>query len=177
MDVKPDKIKMIVGLGNPGKEYESTYHNVGFLFINHLTDKRSSKIKSFEYARADDIIFIKPLTYMNESGKAVFEAMKYFAIKSDEILLVHDDVDITPGEYKFSFGGGSAGHKGVESIIKYLGTKNFWRLRIGIAKYKLREEKKVRVKAEKFVLKNITKEDLKKINLAFDRASGELLGQ
>jgi len=89
---------------------------------------------------------------MNESGKAVKEAVKYFRAKPEEILIIHDDSDIELGKYKISFGRGSAGHQGVESIIKSLGTKNFWRLRIGIRRTK-------RKKAGEFVLKKITPAD------------------
>ena len=124
------QIKLIIGIGNPGKKYERTRHNAGFLFIDEL---ERLKIK---------ITLAKSQSFMNESGRAVVDLIKFYhptgdlpkgdKIKPENILIVHDDIDILWGNYKFSFGRSSAGHKGVESIIKSLKTKNFWRLRIGI---------------------------------------------
>ncbi len=108
---------------------------------------------------------------MNKSGKAVAEAKKRFKVKSEEILIIHDDSDIELGKYKFSFGRGSAGHKGIESIIKALKTKNFWRLRIGIRSKKVGLSAEARrAKAEDFVLKKITKKDLLIFNEVFSNA-------
>jgi PTH1 family peptidyl-tRNA hydrolase len=157
---------MVLGLGNPGARYKNTFHNAGFLFINFLTGKflafkKPSKNKNFEYAAANNLIFVKPLTFMNESGAAAKSAMNHFKIKPAKILAVHDDSDIELGKYKFSFGRGSAGHKGAESVIKSLGTKNFWRLRIGVSR------KSKKTKASDFVLRKISKEDLKKMEEVF----------
>lgn len=135
------KVKLVIGLGNPGKEYEKTYHNVGVLFIDYL-------VKSRAYCQ-----LLKSDVYMNQSGNFVKAALKKYNFKPEEILIVHDDSDIELGKYKISFGRGSAGHRGVESIIKSIGIKNFWRLRIGIRK----EKKK---KAADLVLKKINKKDL-----------------
>lgn len=161
------KIKLILGLGNPGKEYANTYHNVGDLFVRFY-QKELDTNPNLKLQQASGSGF-----YMNEIGKEAFKQSKYFKIRPEEILIVHDDVDIELGKYKFSFGGGSAGHKGIESIIKYLKTEDFWRLRIGIAKYR-GEDKKIKIKAENFVLKEITKADLKKIKSAFEKALLEL---
>ncbi len=97
---------------------------------------------------------------MNESGKAVKEAMKYFKIKPEEILIVHDDSDIELGKYKISFGRGSAGHNGVQSIINNLKTKNFWRLRIGVRPTTNNRRPTTQIKAGDFVLKKISKKNL-----------------
>src|SRR3989344_4515337 len=102
------KVKLIIGLGNPGKEYKRTRHNAGFLFIDEL---ERLKIK---------IILAKSQSFMNESGRAVADLIKFYKVKPESILIVHDDIDILWGNYKFSFGRSSAGHKGVESIIKVL---------------------------------------------------------
>ncbi len=159
MEIKP---RLIVGLGNPGGKYDRTYHNVGFSFLGHLTEDAPShwqavKGKNFEYSELGNFILIKPLVFMNDSGKAVKAALKYFSnktkIKPQEILIVHDDSDIELGKYKLSFGRGAAGHRGVESIIKTLGSDQFWRLRIGIRKMNLRK------KAGDFVLKKISPVD------------------
>ncbi len=152
--IKP-RLKLIFGLGNPGEEYEKTFHNVGDLFVKFLKGKIEAKT-----LRASET-----KTFMNEIGKEVLKMMKKSGIKPDEILIAHDDVDIELGYYKISFGKGAAGHKGVESIIKSLGTKNFWRLRIGIGK-KIAGRKK---RAGEFVLKKMTKNDLEEIGNVFDQ--------
>src|SRR3989344_5953075 len=149
--VASSKYRLIVGLGNPGEGYESTYHNVGFLFIDFLSKEALFKsAKHFEYAEIGDTILVKPLTFMNESRRAVSSAAKRFKSKPQEMLIIHDDADIELGKYKVSTGRGSAGHKGVESIMKALGTKDFSRLRIGI-------RPKIRARAGDFVLKRISK--------------------
>ncbi len=170
-------VKIIIGLGNPDKEYENTYHNVGILFINQILNIKNQNDKSkfkktnyFEYLNIDGLIFIKPLTFMNESGKAVKEAMKYFSrnkkVRPEEILIAHDDSDIELGKYKLDFGRSSAGHKGVESIISSLKTKSFWRLRLGV---RTKEKIKARAKAGEFVLKKLTPFDQKKIKEVFEK--------
>lgn len=185
-------IKLIIGLGNPGKNYEKTYHNVGFLFIKYLSGEKSTKVRKFEFIRADNKILIKPLTFMNDSGEAVKEAVKYFGIKPEEILIIHDDSDIELGKFKLSFGRGSAGHKGIESIIQALktstkdgsalGGKNFWRLRIGIRHGKKadlplptgRQAPKARkTKAGEFVLTKISKANQEILENVFEEALNE----
>ena len=173
-DIK--KIKLIIGLGNPDEKYKNTYHNVGKLMLDYLRkkiecDSRSMKHELFEFYKLNNRIIVKPLTFMNESGKAVKAALDYFKFKPEEILAVHDDSDIELGKYKISFARGSAGHKGIESIIKSLGTKNFWRLRIGIRKEKSKiknQKSKIRTKAGDLVLKKIKKEDLAILQKLFE---------
>lgn len=148
-----DKIKLIIGLGNPGKEYENTRHNAGFLFIEEL---ERLKIK---------ITLAKSQSFMNESGKAVADLIKFYKIKPENTLIVHDDIDILWGKFKFSFGRSSAGHKGVESVIKSLKTKNFWRLRIGI-----QPTLKKHIKAEKIILKKFTPAETKILNQTIKKA-------
>jgi PTH1 family peptidyl-tRNA hydrolase len=166
------KPRLIIGLGNPGKEYEKTYHNVGILFIENKIPPNSKfqipNSKNFEHLKTNILILVKPKTFMNESGKAVKEAIKYFKVKPEELLIVHDDSDIELGKYKISFGRGSAGHKGVQSIIDALGAKNFWRLRIGIGKAESERRQAMEKKAGEFVLKKITKEDLKILEKVFE---------
>ena len=151
--MKFQDVKLIIGLGNPGKEYEKTYHNAGFLAIDYFV--KNSPIS-------------KPLktdVYMNQSGEFVAKIARKNKIKPEEILIVHDDFDIEIGNYKISFSRGSAGHNGVESIIKSLKTKDFWRLRIGIRPQNSKQ------KAEKFVLKKISKKNLKILNRVFETAA------
>jgi len=182
--VNIENIKLIIGLGNPGKEYEKTHHNAGFLFIDYLVAmslrgvKRGSnpinkKIASVAFGDLAMTPLLKSDVYMNQSGNFVKAALKKYSakggsasggkIKPEEILIVHDDSDIELGKYKISFGRGSAGHRGVESIIKLLGTKNFWRLRIGIRKTSRKKAglpaEAYRVKAGELVLKKISKKD------------------
>src|SRR3989344_1057370 len=129
------KFKLVMGLGNPDKKYEKTYHNAGFIFIDGLTKKEKAgweKIKTFEFCKLDGVIFAKTLVYMNSSGMAAKEALSYFKLKPEAMLVIHDDSDIYIGSYKLVHGRGAGGHHGVESIIESLGTKNFWRLRIGV---------------------------------------------
>lgn len=153
-------IKLIIGLGNPGTIYKDTYHNAGFLFVDYLT-KTQPSLNSQPLAPA----LIKSAVYMNESGNFVKKIIKESKTKPRELLIVHDDADIPLGKYKFSFGSGSAGHKGVESIIKALGTKDFWRLRIGIRK----QELGIRQKAENFVLKKVSRTNKKILENLFEQ--------
>ncbi len=163
--------KLIIGLGNPGSMYEKTYHNVGQLFIDYLAgaDAKFRKAKHFEYCRTNDLItddlmtLVKTLTFMNHSGTAVAAAKKHFRFKPSELLVVHDDSDIPLGHFKLSFGRGSAGHQGIESVIKALRTNKFYRLRIGI-----RPSREVRrTKANDLVLKRIPTREIKVLRNLF----------
>ncbi|MDP3991545.1 MAG: aminoacyl-tRNA hydrolase [Candidatus Colwellbacteria bacterium] len=154
------EIKLAIGLGNPGPEYRNTYHNVGRLFIDHLASERANfkRRSSFEYFQLTNLLtLVKPLTFMNQSGGATLNARKYFNSKPREILVVHDDSDLPLGSFKLSFGRGSAGHQGIESVIKSLKTNKFYRLRIGVRPTKAlpagRQAR--RVKASELVLKKI----------------------
>ncbi len=177
------KIKLIIGLGNPGNDYENTPHNIGFLFVETLAKHCDSA--SFEYKKKLDseisevrlqkspevrLWLAKPQTFMNTSGAAVLSLSNYFKIKPEHILIVHDDIDIVWGEFKFSLGRSSAGHKGVESIITLLKTKNFWRLRIGIQP---RSSKK-HVRADKMILKKFTSKEIEEIHKTVKKAISEL---
>lgn len=155
------QIKLIIGLGNPGKEYERTRHNVGFLFIDILENSLKNK----------KIILAKTQTFMNKSGAAVLALSKFHKVKPENILVVHDDIDILWSNFKFSFGRSSAGHKGVESVIKSLKTKNFWRLRIGI-----QPTVKKHTKADKLILKKFTPAELKILNKTTKNAVPIIIG-
>jgi PTH1 family peptidyl-tRNA hydrolase len=162
--------KVVVGLGNPGKAYENTYHNVGWLALAAMTGPEAGHKKYkelFEYAAIGDIVFVWPLTYMNDSGKAVREALKKFNAKPKDLLVIHDDSDLTVGAYKIASARGSAGHKGVQSIIDVLKTNAFARIRIGIRP--AREAK--RQKAGEFALKNITPANRKIFDSIFSKAT------
>ena len=134
-------IRLIVGLGNPGSEYEATRHNCGFQMLDLLADKyggRFSEDRKFsgETARVriegEEIWLLKPTTFMNRSGIAVQAMAAYYKIAPEEILIVHDELDLLPGTMKLKKGGGNAGHNGLKSIIARLGGENFPRIRIGV---------------------------------------------
>jgi len=134
-------IKLIVGLGNPGKKYESTRHNAGAWLLerlaaqHRLTLRKEAKFHGL-LARLDaasgHVWLLQPQTWMNESGAAVGALAQFHRIAADEILVVHDELDLPPGGVKLKQGGGHAGHNGLRDIIENLGAADFWRLRIGI---------------------------------------------
>ena len=135
-------IKLIVGLGNPGAEYDQTRHNAGFLFLDEIARQyggnfRPEKKYAGEYCKVridgSEVHLLKPMTYMNRSGQAVGPLANFYKISPEEILVVHDELDIPPGSAKLKKGGGHGGHNGLKDIIKYLAnSKEFHRLRIGI---------------------------------------------
>ncbi len=181
--MKIPEFKLIIGLGNSGAEYLSTYHNAGFLFAEFLAGEKFKKKKDFEFFQSGGRIFAKPLGFMNESGKGAVSAMKYFRVKPAEILVVHDDADLAAGNYKISFGRGAAGHRGVASLIERLKTKDFWRLRIGIRAPSASSERassakeaapEKRPKAGEFVLRPISSADFKEIKTAFEKSAKNL---
>lgn len=135
------KIKLIVGLGNPGTEYEHTRHNAGFWFLDELAWQWKAVFKPEkkffgQVARVSrpegEVWLLKPDTYMNLSGKAVAALAGFYKIKPEEILAVHDELDIPPGHIRFKLGGGNGGHNGLKDIQAKIGTADFYRLRLGI---------------------------------------------
>ena len=130
-------MKLVVGLGNPGKEYVNTRHNVGFMFLDSLYSdfKLNKKFNALECLIGDTII-IKPLSYMNLSGEAVLKYVNYYKIGIDDILIIQDDLDMDIGSYKLMYNHGDGGHNGIKNIILNLSSKCFLRLKIGISKDK-----------------------------------------
>ena len=137
---KEAKIKLLVGLGNPGKEYQSTRHNLGFQVINYLTEKldlswQKEKFKGLYTAGAyqqQKIMLLKPLTYMNNSGECIRNFANYFQIPLENILVICDDLSLPAGNFRYRQQGSSGGHNGVKSIIECLGTQKFQRIKVGI---------------------------------------------
>jgi PTH1 family peptidyl-tRNA hydrolase len=132
---------LVVGLGNPGREYERTRHNAGWLVLDELARRhggswRSKFSGSLAEVRLDGLRLglIKPETYMNESGRSVGAAARFFKVEPDALLVVHDDVDLEPGRLQARLGGGLAGHNGLRSLAQYLGSQDFLRLRIGVGR-------------------------------------------
>ena len=135
-------MKLIVGLGNPGKEYAGSRHNLGFRCINHLAkahgigiDKRQCQAQlGVGRIAGVQVVLGKPRTYMNLSGKSVHMMMDRFKAKREDIVVIHDDLDLPLGRIRFYANGGPGGHKGVESIIAALGSRDFIRIRIGVGR-------------------------------------------
>ncbi len=131
--------KLIVGLGNPGLDYSGTRHNLGFDVIDSIVSGKTSspeinkKINAVIY-KLSDVILMKPQTFMNLSGKSVRAALDFYKIDPNDLLVIHDEVDLELGEIKHQFDRSSAGHNGVESIISSVGTQEFHRLRLGIGR-------------------------------------------
>jgi PTH1 family peptidyl-tRNA hydrolase len=134
-------IKLLVGLGNPGPDYESTRHNAGFWWIDTIArdlkvqlqpDRAYHGLVARTSVQGQNLWLLEPQTFMNVSGKSVAALARFFKIQPDEILVVHDELDIPPGEAKLKLGGSHAGHNGLRDIHAQLGTDQYWRLRIGI---------------------------------------------
>jgi PTH1 family peptidyl-tRNA hydrolase len=130
-------IRLVAGLGNPGREYAGTRHNAGFWFVDRLASGLAVSFTSEakfggDVAKAGAMRLVKPMTFMNLSGRAVAGLAKFFGIAPAEILVVHDELDLLPGKAKMKFGGGHAGHNGLRDIQAQLGSPDFWRLRLGI---------------------------------------------
>ncbi|ARP78240.1 aminoacyl-tRNA hydrolase [Bordetella genomosp. 6] len=136
-----DPIRLIVGLGNPGPDYETTRHNAGFWLADHLADDLRTAFaleKGFfgmlakaRYA-GENVVLLKPITYMNRSGQSVGAVARFYKLAPEQVLVLHDELDLLPGQVKIKQGGGHAGHNGLRDIQAALGSPNFWRLRIGI---------------------------------------------
>lgn len=170
-------MKLIIGLGNPGKEYEQTRHNVGFLFLDVLKEKYA--LPEFAYNKkfnADmtegfideqkKIILAKPQTFMNRVGQSVRTLIDFYKIAPEDIIVVADDLDIEIGNYKISQDTRAAGHNGVQSVIDNIGTQDFMRVRIGVEKAGGRSERG-EIAGEKFVLQNLTTQELQDIKNLF----------
>jgi PTH1 family peptidyl-tRNA hydrolase len=132
---------LLAGLGNPGREYERTRHNVGWLVLDELARRhggswRSKFSGSLAEVRLGDtrLALLKPETYMNESGRSVGAAARFFKVEPERLLVVHDDVDLEPGRLQARRGGGLAGHNGLRSLAQHLGSQDFLRLRIGVGR-------------------------------------------
>ncbi|MDD2753374.1 MAG: aminoacyl-tRNA hydrolase [Candidatus Portnoybacteria bacterium] len=166
-------MKLIIGLGNPGPQYFNTRHNFGFLAANFLQDslpgfsdwQANEKFKAMiseGQIDGEKILLAKPQTFMNNSGQAAKLIADFYKLGPDDILLLHDDLDLPLGDIRVSQNSGAAGHKGVQSIIEKLGTKNFLRVRLGIKPAKqtfLAKFFKKFTPAEKFVLQKFSEEE------------------
>lgn len=168
---------LLIGLGNPGREYKDTRHNIGFMLIDHLTvrlDARGMKLQSraivisahYEERR---IVFAKPQTYMNLSGQSVQGLLHFYKIPPENLLVAHDDLDLPFGTIRIRPTGGPGGQRGMASTIEQLGTKDFPRLRLGIGRPPGRMDPK------DYVLQNFSKDDFKLLPEVLGRASDAAL--
>ncbi len=159
---------ILVGLGNPGRNYSETKHNFGFWVLDKFAEKRSLKFQAgkgdYLLVKSNDIALVKPTTYMNNSGMAVADYCRYFQNTPEELLVVYDDIDLPLGTLRFKPNGGSGGHKGMESIIYQLESEDLNRLRIGIS-----AENEMGA-SERYVLSPFPKDRKEKINEMIEKA-------
>ena len=165
-------MKMIVGLGNPGKEYENTRHNIGFMIIDEYA--KCYNINNFKtkfnglfskiYRNGEYFILLKPLSFMNLSGTVVSKFANFYKIKPEDILIIHDDLDLPVGKIKIKSKGSSGGHNGIKSIIENLNTSEFSRFKVGISNNK-------NIETKDYVLGKINKDDLEKIKKIYEFSS------
>lgn len=164
-------MKLIVGLGNPGKEYAKTRHNVGFMFVDSVVNKLNGKFTLDKQKKCEiyetninneKIIFIKPITYMNLSGEAVSKVADFYKIPPQDILVIYDDLDLDVARIKIKPTGSSGGHKGMQSIIDHMHTNDIKRVRVGISKSS-------DIKVVDYVLGNFTKQEQKEIDLSLEK--------
>jgi PTH1 family peptidyl-tRNA hydrolase len=166
-------LRLIVGLGNPGSEYAETRHNAGFWFCERLARElgtsfaRESRYHGY-VAKArvggQDIWLLMPQTFMNRSGQAVQALAHFYRIDAAEMLVVHDELDLPPGQMRLKFGGGLGGHNGLKDITAHIATQDYWRLRVGIGHPGDRNE------VVNYVLKPPRREEREEIDAALDRA-------
>lgn len=168
-------IRLFVGLGNPGTEYEATRHNAGFWWVDALAGHLGARLvpeRSYQALAArvnrpaGPLWLLEPMTYMNRSGFSVAALARFFKIAPSEILVVHDELDLPPGEVKIKQGGSAAGHNGLKDIHAQLGTLDFWRLRIGIG------HPGVKAEVVNWVLKKPSPTDRDAIDRAIEKSLG-----
>ena len=154
-------MKLILGLGNPGQEYEKTRHNIGFIFLDYISNRLNIKIENKCYKglfantiiNGEKVIFLKPQTFMNNSGQAIEKIVNFYKLSPDDILVIHDDIDLDLARVKVVKNSSSGGHNGIKSIESCLGTKNYMRIKLGINSKLNRETKN-------FVLGKFTDEEM-----------------
>jgi len=176
-------MKLVVGLGNPGEKYENSRHNVGFRLIDESVtrdtryEKRTpSKIKKLVtcyVSPVTDVLLAKPQTFMNESGRAVKTLVNFYKVSLDNLWVIHDDLDIKLGEHKIQKGRGPKVHNGVNSVEEALGSKDFWRVRIGIEN-RISGYRDIGISGEKYVLEDFNPEELTTFSPVIDKIIQEL---
>lgn len=175
-------MKIIIGLGNPGEQHAAHRHNAGFIALDILQEKwnfpafKFDKKFNAEISEGNlnnkKIILAKPQTFMNNSGETARKLLDFYKITSGDVIVIHDELDIETGKYKTSLNASSAGHKGAQSVIDYLGTQNFTRIRIGIEGPEKRKERKST--PEDFVLQKFKDTEIKELEKVSDMLSNEI---
>lgn len=169
-------MKLIVGLGNPGKEYEGTRHNCGFMVIDRLADKLNISVDQNKFKglytkikyHGEDVILLKPQTYMNLSGESVNAVMNFFKINKDDLLVIYDDLDMPVGKLRLRKTGSAGGHNGIKNIIAHLNSQDFKRIRVGIDRHKY-------MKVADYVLSNFTKIEKEAIDQGIEKACDAII--
>lgn len=165
--------RLIVGLGNPGREYDKTRHNAGFWFVHAFAKRHMVNLRAQKkvHGQADklriagqDVVVMKPDTFMNDSGQALRAALDFYDIDLGHVLVAYDDLDLPPGQVRLKHGGGHGGHNGLKSAFAHLGGQNFWRLRIGIGHPGQREQ------VTPWVLGRASRDDELAIDAAIERS-------
>lgn len=171
-------MQLIVGLGNPGEKYARTRHNVGFMVTDALAGEknweRKSKFAADICRLRPDVLLIKPQTYMNHSGQAVSQVVQFYDCPVDQVVVIHDDVDLPLGKLQIKRGGGSAGHHGIESVAESIGSTDFVRFRLGIGKGTPEQEAAIaacRLNISDFVLLPFARDEKPAVDRMIARAS------
>lgn len=164
-------MKLVVGLGNPGQEYDNTRHNIGFEVLDFIADinnfqftldKKFNALSTCINVNGEKIILVKPLSYMNLSGNVVGKYVKYYNILPEDILVIHDDLDMEFNKIRIVYNSSSGGHNGIKNIIENIGTKEFTRLKIGISNNKS-------IDTKDYVLGKFSKEERNTLNNTYDK--------
>lgn len=169
-------MKIIAGLGNPGKQYEKTRHNTGFLVLDEVLNKLNISLDKNKFKadytiythKSEKIIFVKPLTYMNLSGEAIAPLMKYYGLSVDDLIVIHDDLDLPVGKLRLRNGGSCGGQNGMRNIIDLLGSQNIKRVRVGIGK-------DPRIPVVDYVLGKVSKEDIEVYEASIKKAADAII--
>lgn len=169
-------MKLIVGLGNPGKEYEKTRHNCGFMVIDKLAEKLNVNVDQNKFKglyvkvkyHGDDIILLKPQTYMNLSGESVIAVMQFFKIDKEDLLVIYDDLDMPVGKLRLRKTGSAGGHNGIKNIIAHLNSQDFKRIRVGIDRHKY-------MKVVDYVLSGFSKLETEAITQGIENAANAII--
>lgn len=168
-------MKIIVGLGNPGPEYDKTRHNAGFLFIDKMSEGLEFSLdKKFEanVCKTRNFIFVKPQTFMNDSGRSVRKIVDFYKLSASDLVLIHDDLDIKLGEYKIQMGVGPKVHNGVTSVEQCMPDKNFLRVRLGVDG---RDDSFFEGSGADYILGKFSKSEIESLEDVIEEAVDELL--
>lgn len=163
---------LVVGLGNPGKEYENTRHNMGFKVLNKLSEKYNIPITKSKFngkygtgiIENEKVILLEPQTYMNLSGEAIKPMLDFYKVAPSKLLVIYDDIDVEPGKIKIRMKGGPGTHNGMKSVVKELGTEEFPRVRVGIG------QPIIKLAMIDYVIGYVPEEELKILNEGIDKA-------